>query len=127
MPKQQIGLATIGKWRGDKITSGILGLGLPGLTDAFSGSPSDYARDTAVSIIPYNPIVSTVATQLSPLFALALSRDPGQSFLSFGGIPAGTKTTGGWATTPLKKVCIAFSSSSSSLSCGPYRSWHIHR
>jgi hypothetical protein len=103
VPKQQISLTTQGHWSGDLLTSGILGMGLPGLTDAYVGEvtgPSDPRN-----VVPYLPLVSTVANQLSNgIFSLALHRTHSQSFLSWGGVPPDVKTTGEWATTPLKKL-----------------------
>jgi len=103
-------------WRGDGITSGILGLGLPGLTDSFMGAPSEFLRDSLARVIQYNPLVNTIGKQIQPIFALALSRDPAKSFLSFGGIPADTKVEGEWASTPIKKVSNPPSPSFSRLS-----------
>ncbi len=102
--KQQIGLATKGVWRGDDLSSGILGLGLPGLTDSFSGETAAATRDNLLGSVAYSPLVTTMATQVSPIFSLALSRDKTQSWLAWGGIPNTIKTVGEWATTPLKKV-----------------------
>lgn len=107
VPKQQVGLAMEGVWKGDSIVSGILGLGLPGLTASHPGgnwSQRRTWRDSPANAILYNPIVTSISKQVSPIFSLALSRTPGQSFLAFGGIPAGVKTTGEWATTPIVKV-----------------------
>lgn len=114
IPKQQIGLATLGFWQGDATSSGLLGLGLPGLTGAYKG-PEATSADSMANMVDYNPLVVTWAEAqkaapatppLPPVFSLALSRDSSKSFLAFGGIPAGVKTTGEWATTNITKVLM---------------------
>jgi hypothetical protein len=106
VPKQQIALATSGYWTGDDISTGILGLGMPGLTEAFTGS--DPRLDSLSNAISYSPVVSTMTTalQVPALFSLGLSRNPADSFLALGGVPANVKT-GEYTTTPLLTVSIA--------------------
>jgi hypothetical protein len=95
VPKQQIALADLGAWRGDNITSGILGLGLPLLTQAYNKS-----TDTALN---YDPLVVTMQKNgVPPIFALGLSRNESESFLSFGGVP--DVKTGPFASTPIVPV-----------------------
>lgn len=109
--KQTIGLATRGFWDGDGVTSGLLGLGLPGLTNALPGAPStsfvgDQADQGRVST-QYSPFVSTLASENNiTQFSLALSRGPEQSFLALGGAPPHIETdpTLGWVTTPIVKT-----------------------
>jgi len=57
-------------------------------------------------MVKYNPFVVTMGQQFPPIFSLALSRDPDQSFLSFGGIPPNVKVTGEWGSTPITKVSL---------------------
>jgi len=107
VPKQQIGLATKGRWDGDEKSSGILGLGLPGLTDSYSGDLPTATRQGISRIpIPYSPLIATVSNQSSHLFSLALTRNHSSSYISFGGIPPAVRTTNEWATTPLRKVSL---------------------
>lgn len=111
--KQLIGLATRGYWQGDGVTSGLLGLGLPGLTNAFPGSAA-YAATLAGTLadarsapIPYSPLVTTLAARNNVTqFSLALARDPGASFLALGGAPPHVAVDAalGWVTTPVVKT-----------------------
>lgn len=101
VPKQQIALATSGVWSGDGTTSGILGLGLPGLTEAFRGD--DPAKDGEGNLVQYKPVMSSLASLGSPGFSLALSRYGG-SFFGIGGVALGVETSGPWASTPILKV-----------------------
>ncbi|TLS26217.1 hypothetical protein PpBr36_04527 [Pyricularia pennisetigena] len=89
---QEIAHATYGMWFGDGLTSGILGLGLRGLTGLSS-------EDT------YDPVAISISKQTrEPIFSLALHRDESESFIAFGGVPPQVKTTGPWATTPIQKL-----------------------
>ena len=93
--KQQIALATKGAWRGDKISSGILGLGLPPLTGAYN-QKTGRAEE-------YDPLVTTMIKDgVPPIFALGLDRDETKSFLSLGGMP--DVKTGPFVSTPIMKV-----------------------
>jgi aspergillopepsin I len=94
LPKQQVAFAETGAWRGDGITSGILGLGLRALTESYTKTGQAFT---------YDPIVSTMQKEgIPPVFALALSRNEKESFLSFGGIPDVQTDT--FAATPIIKV-----------------------
>lgn len=103
VPKQQIALATSGYWTGDDVSTGILGLGMEGLTEAFTGS--DPRHDSLSTAISYSPVVQTMATtlQIPELFSLGLSRNPSESFLALGGVPANVKT-GEYTSTPMLTV-----------------------
>ncbi|KAL1896583.1 hypothetical protein Sste5346_004617 [Sporothrix stenoceras] len=111
LKKQTIGLVTRGYWDGDGVTSGLLGLGLPGLTNALPGAPSttragDELDQQRVSV-EYAPFVSTLASETNVTqFSLALSRDPEQSFLALGGAPPNIEIDPslGWVTTPIVKT-----------------------
>ncbi|KAI6471766.1 hypothetical protein MCOR17_003071 [Pyricularia oryzae] len=89
---QEIAHATYGMWFGDGLTSGILGLGLRGLTGLSS-------EET------YDPVAISISKQTrEPIFSLALHRDESDSFIAFGGVPPQAKTIGPWATTPIEKL-----------------------
>ncbi|ERS95539.1 hypothetical protein HMPREF1624_08055 [Sporothrix schenckii ATCC 58251] len=123
---QTIGLGTRGFWDGDGISSGLLGLGLPGLTNALPGAVStSRAGDLADQLrtpVEYSPLVATMASSSSgnnvTQFSLALSRDPQQSFLAFGGAPAhiAVDPALGWVTTPIVKTVMRSVSASGSAS-----------
>ncbi|KAK0727983.1 aspartic peptidase domain-containing protein [Lasiosphaeria miniovina] len=100
--KQQIALATIGAWNGDGLSSGILGLGLPGLTEAFVGNtPAD---DGVQNLVNYNPVITTVSNQVgNGIFSLGLSRNASASFLALGGVPQDLKV-GDYATISIDKM-----------------------
>ncbi len=55
------------------------------MTGAFSGT--DVATDSARTSIEYSPLVTTLARQNVTKFTLALSRNPEESLLAFGGVP----------------------------------------
>ncbi|KAL1879082.1 hypothetical protein VTK73DRAFT_7408 [Phialemonium thermophilum] len=104
IPNQQIALATLGYWNGDGISSGILGLGMPGLTEAIISGGSGAGQSSTVNAIEYSPLVVTMSnnSDIAPMFSLGLSRDPAESFLALGGVPRNVEV-GDWATTPLRK------------------------
>lgn len=94
IPKQQFALATDGVWRGDQITSGILGLGLPGLTAAYDVGLRKEGH--------YNPLVTTMSKSgVKPIFTLALSKNQSSSVITLGGIP--DIPHGEFAVTPMAK------------------------
>lgn len=102
VPKLQISLANAGYWAGDSVSSGILGLGLPGLTTAYTGT--DPLRDGPSNEVVYDPFVTAMSNHgVPPVFSLALSRDPTQSFIAFGGVPPNIKTDS-YAAAPMKTV-----------------------
>lgn len=103
VPKQQIALATSGYWTGDNVSTGILGLGMPGLTEAYNSS--DPRLDSGSNAITYSPVITSMSSELKvpSLFSLGLSRTPADSFLALGGVPANVKT-GEYTTTPLLTV-----------------------
>ncbi|KAK0626641.1 aspartic peptidase domain-containing protein [Immersiella caudata] len=104
--KQQIALATVGAWPGDGISSGILGLGLPALTNSFKSThPSE---DGLQSLAPYSPIITTLTNQIGKhIFSLGLSRNESESFLAFGGVPQHVKV-GNYTRVPIEKMPKAF-------------------
>ncbi|KAK3378147.1 aspartic peptidase domain-containing protein [Podospora didyma] len=109
IPKQQIALATVGSWNGDGISSGILGLGLPGLTEAFKGNQP--AEDGLQNLVNYSPVVTTVSSQVgNGIFSLGLSRNASTSFLALGGVPTFVKV-GNYASTPIEKMSKQFGGS----------------
>ena len=80
-------------------------MGLPSLTSSYAGElPARLTGRPTGRPIEYSPLITTASNQSSHMFALSLSRNHSESYLSFGGIPAGLKTTGEWATAPMKKV-----------------------
>lgn len=109
IPKQQIALATLGAWTGDGISSGILGLGLPGLTGSFRGQTP--AEDGLQNLVSYNPVATTLTNQIGKhIFSLGLSRNESESFLALGGVPKDIKT-GNYTRVPIEKMPKPFGGS----------------
>ncbi|KAK0651932.1 aspartic peptidase domain-containing protein [Cercophora newfieldiana] len=109
IPKQQIALATLGAWTGDGISSGILGLGLPGLTGSFKGKTP--AEDGLQNLVNYSPVVTTVTNQIGKhIFSLGLSRNESESFLALGGVPQNIKV-GNYTRVPIEKMAKSFGGS----------------
>lgn len=94
-------LVTSASIRGNGIFSGILGLGMRGLTTSYTGS--NPANDSPATAKEYAPLVETMSKKIAPLFSVAMSRDDNRSFISFGGVPPNV-TTGEFATTPIRQV-----------------------
>ncbi|ETS77156.1 hypothetical protein PFICI_11030 [Pestalotiopsis fici W106-1] len=102
VPNQQISLVTSASIRGNGLMSGILGLGLRGLTTAYLGT--DPSADGDANAERYPPLVETMSVNgtISPVFSVAMSRNDSRSFISFGGVPPSIKT-GEFATVPISK------------------------
>ncbi|KAK8111809.1 aspartic-type endopeptidase-like protein [Apiospora kogelbergensis] len=103
IPKQQMSLVTSASIRGNGIFSGILGLGMRGLTTSYTGS--NPANDSPATAKEYAPLVETMSKKIAPLFSVAMSRDDNRSFISFGGVPPNV-TTGEFATTPIRQMSM---------------------
>jgi len=92
----------LGAWIGDEISTGILGLGLPGLTESFRGTSP--VEDGLQNLVNYNPIITTVTNQIGKhIFSLGLSRNESESFLALGGVPKSIKV-GNYSRVPIQKV-----------------------
>ncbi|CAJ2508226.1 Uu.00g094120.m01.CDS01 [Anthostomella pinea] len=102
IPKQQFALVNVAAWGGDGMTSGILGLGLPGLTDAFTGN--DTSKDSASNLVNYSPLIETMGTSKAadPVLSFAMSREENRSYIAFGGVPP--VPTGPYTTVPIQKA-----------------------
>ncbi|KAI8964053.1 acid protease [Daldinia sp. FL1419] len=83
VPKQQFALVDIAAFRGDNVSSGILGLGFRGLTAAFKGS--DPRNDTISNSVNYSPFVETTGASgaAEPILGFSLSPDENRSYISF--------------------------------------------
>lgn len=82
----QVALVEVARWAGDGVSSGVLGLGFPANTRAFSGT--NYAADPVDNQIPYNPLFTSMYVEGSvpQIFSIALDRD-GTGHLAIGGTP----------------------------------------
>lgn len=86
VPQQEMAVVDYAAWIGDGVSSGLVGLAYPFLTNAYPGN--DPTADDGANI-PYNPIFTTMYQSglTAPLFSLALSRDPENAgYLALGGI-----------------------------------------
>ncbi|KAK7750598.1 hypothetical protein SLS62_007445 [Diatrype stigma] len=106
VPRQQISLIDVASFDGDGVSSGILGLGLRGLTSGFRGPKLSDER------APYAPFIETMGNGsgsggreggvADPVFSFAMSRDESRSYIAFGGVPP--VQTGEYAVVPIQKV-----------------------
>lgn len=103
VPHQQFALVDKAAFAGDGVSSGILGLGLKGLTSAYTGRGP--VKGTSQNLVRYSSIMETMAASgvADPLFTIAMSRDPDRSHIAFGGIPP--VETKEYVTVPIQKVC----------------------
>lgn len=104
--KQEIGVVVLGAYFGDGVSSGLLGLAYPNLTQAYSGN-DPFEDDTSFG---HNIVYPTLFTNMwqklgvAPLFSLAISRDNSTaSFLTLGGVPENvTLDNNTFVSTPIK-------------------------
>jgi len=93
--QQEIALVEEAAWRGDGVSSGLVGLAYPFLTNAYPGTNPD--NDQSGNNLPYNPPFTTMYTEnlTSAMFSLALNRPAANTnptastggYLAIGGIP----------------------------------------
>ncbi|KAI1381078.1 acid protease [Hypoxylon crocopeplum] len=84
---QEIALASQGTWRGNNITSGILGLAYPSLTSAYWGNDLD--DDSQYLSVPYSPLFTSMVTDglIEPYWVIAMDRNSSLGSISVGGMP----------------------------------------
>lgn len=84
--KQQVCLANSTYWYGNNVTSGLLGLAFPSLTNSYIGSQFDHERG---SQIEYSPLFTSMVSQgkVAPLFSITIDRNSTSGTLALGGIP----------------------------------------
>ena len=89
--KAQISLADKTFWFGDNVTSGLLGLAYPSLTNAYLGSTED-GLDDPFGSISYAPFFTTMVNQgkVPPVFSMTIDRNASSGMLSWGGTPPAT-------------------------------------
>ena len=100
VPGQEIGVVNQAAYNGDGVSSGLLGLGFPANTRAYSGT--NVAQDSAQTQKIYNPIFTNMYTNghVAPMFSLALDRAGGGQ-LAFGGLPP-VSYTNSFASAPFQ-------------------------
>ncbi|KAK4454841.1 aspartic peptidase domain-containing protein [Podospora aff. communis PSN243] len=82
--RQEICLANTTYWFGNNMTSGLIGLAFPALTNAYLGPGLDHSRG---SRIEYSPLFTSMVSQgkVPPVFSIALDRNS-TGILAWGGI-----------------------------------------
>ncbi|KAI4162983.1 MAG: hypothetical protein LQ342_003494 [Letrouitia transgressa] len=99
---QLIGIVENAAWLGDGITSGLIGLAFPSLTNAFAGA--DPKKVNKSDPLIYNPIFTNLYKEgkVAPVFSLAIDRGNGSGgLLAIGGIPP-TKHSQNFVTAPFE-------------------------
>lgn len=84
--QQLCGLANTTHWLGNNVTNGILGLGYPALTSAYSGPMGD---ERAAYRQDYQPFFASMISQglVEPYFAVAVERGSSAGMIGWGGLP----------------------------------------
>ncbi|KAK4197002.1 aspartic peptidase domain-containing protein [Triangularia verruculosa] len=87
--KQQVCLADSTYWLGNNVTSGLLGMAFPALTNAYLGDGSDHELGSAVQ---YSPFFTSLVEQgkIDPIFSLTIDRNSSTGMLALGGIAPAT-------------------------------------
>ena len=106
--KQQLcGLANTTHWLGNNVTNGILGLGYPALTSAYSGPMGDervgYRQD-------YQPFFDSMISQglVEPYFAVAVDRGASSGMIGWGGLPPVEWSAASTAYTDILIVPVSY-------------------
>ncbi|TID18686.1 aspartic-type endopeptidase protein [Venturia nashicola] len=105
--QQPIGFANMAAWTGDGMSSGILGLAFPSITNAYAGTTIAKEKKLEGPRVPYPPIFTNMYRQklIKPYFSMALNRaSEGPGALAFGGLPGGNfRHTGNFTPAPLQQ------------------------
>lgn len=106
VPQQEIGVVVLGAYLGDGVSSGLLGLAYPNLTQAYPGN-DPFEDDTSFGNNIVYPTVFTNMWQklgVSPLFSLAISRNNNTGgSLTLGGLPENVPLSNStFVSTPIK-------------------------
>ncbi|MCJ1351348.1 MAG: hypothetical protein MMC33_001332 [Icmadophila ericetorum] len=107
VPKQHVALVNLAAWDGDGVSSGLVGMAYPSLTDEFNGTNPHV--DSSSNLILYDPVVTTMIKDklIDPLFSLAIDRGDGfGGYLAIGGLPP-VKYANTFATTPIQILKLA--------------------
>ncbi|KAK3938865.1 aspartic-type endopeptidase [Diplogelasinospora grovesii] len=89
--RQEVCLANRTYWQGNNMTSGLMGLAWPALTNAYFG-PSEPPEDEDHSVgnrVEYSPLFTSMVSQglVPPVFSIAIDRNSSSGILAWGGIP----------------------------------------
>lgn len=89
LTQQEVALIDTAYWRGDSVSTGIVGFGYQALTSSYRGD-DPRKDDPKTGLVHYSPIVQTALTRnLFSMFSLALERgdDTVGGYLALGGLP----------------------------------------
>jgi hypothetical protein len=107
---QPMGFAQLASWTGDGVSSGILGLAFPSITNAYAGISFQKEKKLEGANIPYPPVFTNMYRKklIKPYFSMALNRaSEGPGALAFGGLPGPSfKHTGDFARAPLQQLVL---------------------
>lgn len=105
---QTIGFVNSSWWTGDKISSGILGLGFPSHTNARDATFQ--TKDQKGVKVPYTPVFTKMyrSKMIEPVFSIALNRvDEAPGALALGGLPGQSiRHTGNFSRTPMRLLSL---------------------
>ncbi|KAI1506438.1 aspartic peptidase domain-containing protein [Biscogniauxia marginata] len=98
---QEVGIASQGTWHGNNVTSGVLGLAYPSLTNAFWGD--DFEDNSQFNSVPYSPLFTSMISEglIEPYWAIALDRNSSTGLVSIGGLPPVDLSASHEAFTPI--------------------------
>lgn len=84
--KQEVALANTTYWYGNNVTSGVLGLAYPSLTNAYLGDGMEHNWLDEAS---YSPLFTTMVSNglIKPYFSIAINRNSSGGLIGWGGIP----------------------------------------
>jgi Eukaryotic aspartyl protease len=100
---QTLGIVKTATWKGDGVSSGLVGMAFPSVTRSMGQKVGSAAS-------PYDPVVFSMykAGLIKPVFSVALNRlDEGHGSLTLGGLPpANIKHTNKWVVVPIEYLTI---------------------
>ncbi|KAK4228052.1 aspartic peptidase domain-containing protein [Podospora fimiseda] len=87
--KQQVCLVNRAYWFGNNMTSGLLGMAYPSLTNAYLGDKDEHSHGE--NTVEYSPFFTSLVEQgqIDPVFSIAIDRNASTGVLALGGIPTG--------------------------------------
>ncbi|KAI1139481.1 acid protease [Hypoxylon sp. FL0543] len=98
---QEVAVASQGTWRGNNVTSGVLGLAYPSLTSAYWGN--DLNDDSQYLSVTYSPLFTSMVTNglVAPYWVIAMARNSSLGSISVGGMPPVDVSKSSYDLTPI--------------------------
>jgi hypothetical protein len=83
--KQEICLANTTNWYGNNVTSGLIGLAYPSLTNSYLGTGLNHNGGDRIE---YSPLFTSMVSQgkAQPVFSIAIDRNSSSGLLAWGGV-----------------------------------------